>query len=369
MSHTTLEEVKLKPRAVSFPDPRIPLFRDHETNFELIRKNSSRNNYSDYMMAYTQPKGDLNDSQFSPPILSTYQWNKWPMSTDTEDSFGSKSMISNISEAEKEINELKSQINHINQEIHTKLQRVCDCILKNDPSNSLFCDLKASLSRAEGNYAQALVYFKEEIHKSMDSCINTEDLYPQKLRAHYGLAHCHYQLGNIPDAIKAYEKTIELDPNFLEAHYGLGCCHYLQKNIREAEDHLNKAFDLNNQHGNTIYMLARIHSSIGDGFLVKADFKAAIENYTKAISIDEENILSYCKRGLAYSGWGQPKKASEDFQNAIDLIKENNYDARDSDQEKEFIKKTLYEHQNDPKLSSRLRRLHQRVTSFFRAIY
>ena len=57
----------------------------------------------------------------------------------------------------------------------------------------------------------------------------------------------------------------------------------------------------------------------GNEYLKKGEYKKAIENFTKAIELDERDKEAYFNRGLAYSCLEEYEKAIEDFTNAIDI--------------------------------------------------
>jgi tetratricopeptide (TPR) repeat protein len=55
----------------------------------------------------------------------------------------------------------------------------------------------------------------------------------------------------------------------------------------------------------------------GNAFYEKSDYNAAIETYTKAISLDPVNVIAYGNRGSAHSCLHDYDKAIADFTEAI----------------------------------------------------
>jgi small glutamine-rich tetratricopeptide repeat-containing protein alpha len=49
------------------------------------------------------------------------------------------------------------------------------------------------------------------------------------------------------------------------------------------------------------------------------DFAGAIDAYTRAIALDDENAVYYSNRAAAYSSAGEHEKAIEDAETAIEI--------------------------------------------------
>ena len=67
---------------------------------------------------------------------------------------------------------------------------------------------------AEGYNQRAIAYFMlEEWEKSIDDCESAIALNPYHFGAFAGLGHCHLRLGNLRQAIDAYQRALEINPN------------------------------------------------------------------------------------------------------------------------------------------------------------
>ena len=63
--------------------------------------------------------------------------------------------------------------------------------------------------------------------------------------------------------------------------------------------------------------LAMAYNNRGNAYYMKGDDKAAIENYTRALDIDDDYAAAYTARGLLHEKSGNFKKARSDFQSAL----------------------------------------------------
>jgi tetratricopeptide (TPR) repeat protein len=67
---------------------------------------------------------------------------------------------------------------------------------------------------AEAYNQKAIAYYlMEDYEQSRRNCQITISLMPCHFGAWAGLGHCHAHLGNLPEAIKCYEKALEINPH------------------------------------------------------------------------------------------------------------------------------------------------------------
>ncbi len=100
---------------------------------------------------------------------------------------------------------------------------------------------------------------------------------PLPFRVHKNQAMSFLQLGDIPRAIKAFERCVELYPNEPEAHDGLA---------RALKD--------------------------------SGSFQAALVSHKRALELDPERASFYWERGLTYMKSGQQDEAIRDFNAALE---------------------------------------------------
>jgi tetratricopeptide (TPR) repeat protein len=67
---------------------------------------------------------------------------------------------------------------------------------------------------AEVYNQRAIAHFlREDYERSMEDCSKTVALMPCHFGAWAGLGHCHAHMGNVAEAIRAYEKALEFHPH------------------------------------------------------------------------------------------------------------------------------------------------------------
>ena len=101
-------------------------------------------------------------------------------------------------------------------------------------------------------------------------------------------------LGNLDEAMKAYEKAISIKPDYAEAFYNMGNALKDQGKLKEAMEAFNKAISIKPDY-------AEVYNNMGNAFKDQGNLEEAIVAYEKAISIkpdcaDVHRHLSTVKR-------------------------------------------------------------------------
>jgi tetratricopeptide (TPR) repeat protein len=126
---------------------------------------------------------------------------------------------------------------------------------------------------------------------------------PYAVESSFSLAEGYYQLGNVEDAIKFYDKALGIDSNFALAHNHLGYCYTYLGEHEKALHHLRKYLSLSST--------ANSYDSYGDGLFAAGYFDSAAWAKEKGLSLDPK--LYYLNQTLFYVRLyqGQLKKAEE----------------------------------------------------------
>ena len=106
-----------------------------------------------------------------------------------------------------------------------------------DAVEKLTAAIQAAPRFAEGYNQRAIAYFMlEEWEKSIDDCECAIALNPYHFGAFAGLGHCHLRLGNLTEAIDAYQRALEINPNlYAIAHTILQIQDALQEHFEDEE--------------------------------------------------------------------------------------------------------------------------------------
>jgi tetratricopeptide (TPR) repeat protein len=81
--------------------------------------------------------------------------------------------------------------------------------------------------------------------RTRDRCLQLLKADPGNPSAHYNLALAYYHLGQIGNAIRAFEKTTEFDDAYPGAHFQLAVCHYRRGAMSECARAARRAIELN----------------------------------------------------------------------------------------------------------------------------
>lgn len=151
-------------------------------------------------------------------------------------------------------------------------------------------------------------------------------------KAYFGLGLCHKHMGNIPKAIKYFDKAAELDENYFEAFFELGICHQLEGVPCGAIKNFVRAIQINPDSPEAILQLGISHElceetdmammvyqklienspEFSKGHEHKSSLLMKMENYraacrvlNKVIKIDPQNKAAYAGIGICLDKLGK----------------------------------------------------------------
>jgi len=170
-------------------------------------------------------------------------------------------------------------------------------------------------------------------------------LHPENSRANYNLGLAKYEVNDFEGAAVSYSLAIGGNPNFHEAYSNLGTALKKLNHLDEALVNYDKAISLNpnsaDNYSNKAALLVDMHhqksnqsphedfknnSPLDHAYANYENFStddlainSAIENYDKAISLNETNANSYLHRGILLSTITNIDAAVESYKKALSI--------------------------------------------------
>lgn len=104
---------------------------------------------------------------------------------------------------------------------------------------------KTQESRQDALFRQAREAFNKQECDTATRLLNELiALEPKDAAAHFLLAYCYYEMGKKPEAIAAFEKTIELDPTYVPARHNLALLLIQTNQFERAAEELKKSLEI-----------------------------------------------------------------------------------------------------------------------------
>jgi len=193
----------------------------------------------------------------------------------------------------------------------------------------------------KGDYQRALGFFEEVMERAPDYAL-----------AYANIGFCHYKLGAVGDAQRAYEQAQELAPGDAENYYDLGCIHHGQGQRNAAMECFQEALRLQPNHGEAYTALEQVRIELGlpaineiaapeeeavaekpkepdaaaqatellrrgESHYESGDMEAALEAWTNAAELDPANPQAQNNRAAALFELGRHQEAIEACNRAL----------------------------------------------------
>lgn len=142
-----------------------------------------------------------------------------------------------------------------------------------------FCQ-KASDKMSEGNYNQALKYYRKALQ------INQKE--PLLYRK---MAYCFEKLAMTDSAVTYYEGAIVFNPGDIDAYQAIGDIYYQQKMYHEAMTWYDRGMELD-------YLSPRSYTRLANIYYRWREYNRAKEYYLNAITVDSTFSEAYYGLGL-----------------------------------------------------------------------
>ncbi len=153
----------------------------------------------------------------------------------------------------------------------------------------------------QGDYERAAQYYTRDIERE-----------PQQVNHYIGRAYCYLLVLQKEGALADVERALMIAPNNVIAIQLYGDIYALEKNYEAALEIFQRAHQLNPNWGNPSF-------SRGSVLLDKKEFKSALEELDKAISLLTQIPLFYVIRSMAHYRLGNLEAAHNDQDSALHL--------------------------------------------------
>jgi tetratricopeptide (TPR) repeat protein len=148
--------------------------------------------------------------------------------------------------------------------------------------------------------------YKEALHKSS----KLVEQFPNSIHLYNIIGAANQNLGQLDEAIEAYNKALIIKPDFAEVYYNMGNVLKDQGKLDEAIDAYNKALSLKPD-------IAEVYNNIGVVLKDQGKLKEAMEAYNKALSINPDYTEAYNNMGNALKDQGKLEEAIETYTKAL----------------------------------------------------
>jgi tetratricopeptide (TPR) repeat protein len=128
-------------------------------------------------------------------------------------------------------------------------------------------------AKDDGDYAQAIVYFKKALSAEADDAPLAEHA-----RAYNNLGYAYFHQGEITNAVAGFEKALKLQPRYPEAYYNLGRAFLTNNQPDVAADCFQRALSLNPN-------VAEIHNKLAYALAQCGRPAEAIAQYSQALQL------------------------------------------------------------------------------------
>ena len=157
---------------------------------------------------------------------------------------------------------------------------------------------------AESVYNEAKYLFnKNENETALDLLLKADPYLPGEARIHYTIAFLLEQKGDIPEAVRHYEKTLKINPQLAEAQNNLGAVYLAKGEHEKAYGFFKKALELK-----PFYLEA--HSNLAHCLLGQNALEGAELEFKLCIQLNP-NLSS------AYNGLGVVNAMEKDYEEAV----------------------------------------------------
>lgn len=133
-----------------------------------------------------------------------------------------------------------------------------------------------------------------------------EDIY------HFNMAVFFQRQGDIPSALKEYDKVLELSPYNAEVYSNMGVLYNQIGEYEKAVAMLQKALLIDPAY-------SKAHNNIALAYYKSGQLDQALEHLNRAIQLEPINLESYNNLGLVYKKMDDYQKAEEAFARALSI--------------------------------------------------
>ncbi len=148
-----------------------------------------------------------------------------------------------------------------------------------------------------------LYYTTNRYQQALDLLLRSLHLEPSKAIQHYSIGLVLEKIGNIPQAIQAYQQAIALEPQLINAYNNLGNILFLAGELEQAESIYRKASAANPNHFGS-------YLNLGNVLMQRHQVDEAVETYKKALHLQPRNPDILHNLGVAFDAKNEPAQAA-----------------------------------------------------------
>ena len=133
---------------------------------------------------------------------------------------------------------------------------------------------------------------------------------PKKLRPHTDLGVALYDAGDIPGAIRQYEKAIQIDPAHADIYNNMGNALYRQGKTDAAIQNFRRALTLNPKH-------TKARNNLANALMQQGDLVGAVQHFQTILKQQPDHVEANINMGAALTRLGHIDAALLHYQAAI----------------------------------------------------
>ena len=191
-------------------------------------------------------------------------------------------------------------------------------------SSLLFCQpawAQVAPESAEKYNAGQALFEKRRYQQALQAFEDAVKLDGNNAQAYRGMAKTYQKLKDSDKAIANFRMATTVKADYVEAHYELGNLFFNLKKYKEAQAAFRAVLNLdgNFQNGNARTLLKGAYSRQGRDYLLRKNYRKAIEEYENATQLDPTDATNYYNLGLASRQARKYKQAESAFTTAVEL--------------------------------------------------
>lgn len=136
---------------------------------------------------------------------------------------------------------------------------------------------------------------------------------PEFAPAHERIGTIYQQQGNLMEAIASFSQAVQLDPQFLAAQLGLGNAYQQMGWAELAITHFQQALELHPDR-----FLAEYHCKLGDSLKERGRITEALASYERAIATNPDDVNGYRAIAQTYFQQNDPELVKAIYERAED---------------------------------------------------
>jgi predicted O-linked N-acetylglucosamine transferase (SPINDLY family) len=229
----------------------------------------------------------------------------------------------------------KKLFNLYNNNQHKSLFNKTSILIGKYPKSTKLWNLKCVASLSIGNIQQAVIAFDRSIQ-----------IDPLSADSYYNLGIALQKMGNYSDAVINFKQSIRINPNYIEAYGSVAkiyeqdkdfdnAIYYYKKilsqvpdyaevlnniaNLKQKQGHSDTAIDYYNKALNIRPNYVDARCNLGNTLKSKGQFVEAIYNYKKALEINPDCVEAYNSLGNIFTKFSQYDNALGYYQKALEI--------------------------------------------------